>query len=107
MASRPLDQPLAAGVLPILGKDGTLANVITDSPLAGKAQLKTGNRGAGTPAGQGIVLGNSLSGYVQGDSGRKFFVMIAMDNMPFDTVEQFLTVTQDQAEAVAAMQAAF
>lgn len=93
--------------LPILGKDGTLANVMTDSPLAGKAQLKTGNRGAGTPAGQGIVLGNSLAGYVQGDSGRKFVVMIAMDNMPFDTFEQFLTVTQDQAEAVAAMQAAF
>lgn len=90
-----------------MGKAGTLANVMWDSPLAGKAQLKTGNRGAGTPAGEGIVLGNSLAGYVRGDSGRKFVLMIEMDNMPFDTFEQFLTVAQDQAEAVAAMQAAF
>jgi hypothetical protein len=30
-----------------------------------------------------------------------------MDNMPFDSFEQFLTVTNDQAEAVAAMQKAF
>lgn len=53
------------------------------------------------------MLGNSLAGYVQGDSGRKFALMIEMDNMPFDTFKQFLTVAQDQAEAVAAMQAAF
>ena len=33
--------------------------------------------------------------------------MVATDNMPFDSFEQFLTVTQDQAEAVAAMQKAF
>ena len=53
------------------------------------------------------MLGNSLAGYVQADSGRQFAVMVAMDNMPFDSFEQFLTVTQDQAEVVAAMQAAF
>src|SRR4051812_40164563 len=33
--------------LPILGKDGSLANIQPDSPAAGKAQLKTGNRAAG------------------------------------------------------------
>ncbi len=71
--------------LPILGKDGTLANVLTDSPLAGKARMKTGNRGVGTPAGQLILLGNSLAGYVEGDSGREFVVMVAMGNMPFDS----------------------
>jgi hypothetical protein len=51
-----------AGSLPILGKDGTLANVLPDSPAAGKVQMKTGNRVAGTEAGQIIVLGNSLAG---------------------------------------------
>ena len=93
--------------LPILGKDGTLANVLTDSPLAGKARMKTGNRGVGTPAGQLILLGNTLAGYVVGDSGREFVVMVAMGNMPFDSFAQFDTVTNDQAEMVAAMQAAF
>jgi D-alanyl-D-alanine carboxypeptidase/D-alanyl-D-alanine-endopeptidase (penicillin-binding protein 4) len=93
--------------LPILGEDGSLANVLTDSPAAGKARLKTGNRVVGTQAGQLIVLGNSLAGYVQGASGRLFTVMVAMGNMPLTSVAQFLTVTRDQAEMVAAMQQAF
>ena len=35
--------------LPILGRDGTLANVYPKSPAAGHAQIKTGNRVIGTP----------------------------------------------------------
>src|SRR5204863_535946 len=83
--------------LPILGKDGTLANVQPDSPAAGKAHLKTGNRAVSTPAGQTILLGNSLAGYVEGKSGRRFTVMVAMGNMPFTTFAEFATVTDDQA----------
>jgi D-alanyl-D-alanine carboxypeptidase/D-alanyl-D-alanine-endopeptidase (penicillin-binding protein 4) len=94
--------------LPILGKDGSLANIQPDSPAAGKAQLKTGNRAAGPPTtGQTILLGNSLAGYVEGKSGRRFTVMIAMGNMPFSTLAQFVAVTQDQAKMVTAMQQAF
>jgi D-alanyl-D-alanine carboxypeptidase/D-alanyl-D-alanine-endopeptidase (penicillin-binding protein 4) len=94
--------------LPILGKDGSLANVQPDSPAAGKAQLKTGNRAAGPPmTGQTILLGNSLAGYVQGKSGRRFTVMIAMGNMPFTTLAEFVAVTDDQAKMVTAMQQAF
>jgi D-alanyl-D-alanine carboxypeptidase/D-alanyl-D-alanine-endopeptidase (penicillin-binding protein 4) len=94
--------------LPILGRDGSLANVQPDSPAAGKAQLKTGNRAAGPPTtGQVILLGNSLAGYVQGKSGRQFTVMIAMGNMPFTTIAEFVAVTDDQAKMVAAMQQAF
>ena len=93
--------------LPILGKDGTLANVQPDSPAAGKAHLKTGNRAVSTPAGQTILLGNSLAGYVEGKSGRRFTVMVAMGNMPFTTLAEFATVTDDQAKMVTAMQQAF
>lgn len=93
--------------LPILGRDGSLANVLVDSPAAGKAELKTGNRAVGTAAGQLILLGNSLAGYVQGESGRQFTVMIAMDNMPLPSVADFPTVTEDQAKMVEAMQQAF
>ena len=93
--------------LPIVGKDGTMANVLPDSPLAGKAQIKTGNRGVGTPAGQSILLGNSLAGYVLAKSGRQFTVMIAMGNMPFNSFAEFETVTSDQAKMLAAMQQAF
>jgi D-alanyl-D-alanine carboxypeptidase/D-alanyl-D-alanine-endopeptidase (penicillin-binding protein 4) len=92
---------------PILGKDGTLGNVLTDSPAAGKAHLKTGNRVVGTAAQQLIVLGNSLAGYVEGKSGRQFTVMVAMDNMPLSSVVEFTKVTEDQARMVALMQQAF
>jgi PBP4 family serine-type D-alanyl-D-alanine carboxypeptidase len=93
--------------LPILGKDGSLANVQPDSPAAGKAQLKTGNRAVSTRAGQTILLGNTLAGYVDGKSGRRFTVMIAVGNMPFASLAEFVAVTQDQAKMVTAMQQAF
>ena len=83
--------------LPILGKDGTLANVLTDSPAAGKVQMKTGNRVAGTAADQIIVLGNSLAGYIEAESGRRLTFMIGVSNVPFGTPAEFEQVTTDQA----------
>jgi D-alanyl-D-alanine carboxypeptidase/D-alanyl-D-alanine-endopeptidase (penicillin-binding protein 4) len=90
--------------LPILGRDGTLANVQPKSPAAGHAQVKTGNRVVGTPAGQIIVLGNSLAGYAQTRSGRRVVFMIAVGNVPVPTAEAFLAVTDDQARMVVAIQ---
>jgi D-alanyl-D-alanine carboxypeptidase len=78
--------------LPILGVDGTLADVLVDSPAAGHAQIKTGNRVVGTPADQLIVLGNSLAGYIQSESGRRLTTMIAVGNVPISTLGDFLAV---------------
>jgi D-alanyl-D-alanine carboxypeptidase/D-alanyl-D-alanine-endopeptidase (penicillin-binding protein 4) len=93
--------------LPILGKDGTLADVLKDSPAAGKVPMKTGNRVVGTPAEQIIVLGNSLAGYIEAKSGRKLTFMIAVGNVPIATTAEFLQVTNDQAKMAAAIQQAF
>jgi serine-type D-Ala-D-Ala carboxypeptidase/endopeptidase (penicillin-binding protein 4) len=90
--------------LPILGRDGTLANVDSKSPAAGHAQVKTGNRVVGTPAGQSLVLGNSLAGYAQTKRGRRVVFMIAVGNVPINSLEAFLTVTADQADMVVAIQ---
>jgi D-alanyl-D-alanine carboxypeptidase/D-alanyl-D-alanine-endopeptidase (penicillin-binding protein 4) len=90
--------------LPILGRDGTLANVETNSPAAGHAQIKTGNRVVGTPANQIIVLGNSLAGYAQTKGGRAVVFMIATDNVPIASVLAFLNVVNDQAKMVVAIQ---
>jgi D-alanyl-D-alanine carboxypeptidase/D-alanyl-D-alanine-endopeptidase (penicillin-binding protein 4) len=90
--------------LPILGRDGTLANVQSKSPAAGHAQVKTGNRVVGTAAGQIIVLGNSLAGYAQTRRGRRVVFMIAVGNVPVPTAEAFLAVTDDQARMVVAIQ---
>jgi serine-type D-Ala-D-Ala carboxypeptidase/endopeptidase (penicillin-binding protein 4) len=93
--------------LPILGKDGTLANVLPDSPAAGKVQMKTGNRVAGTPANQIIVLGNSLAGYIEAKSGRQLTFMVGVNNVPIATPAEFEQVTGDQAKMAVAIQQAF
>jgi D-alanyl-D-alanine carboxypeptidase len=48
-----------------------------------------------------------VAGYVQGKSGRRFTVMVAMGNMPFSSLAEFIAVTDDQAKMVAARQHAF
>lgn len=93
--------------LPILGKDGTLANTEANSPAAGKVRMKTGNRVAGTAAGQIIVLGNSLAGYVEAKSGRQLVIMVAVSNVPIATTAEFEQVTNDQAAMVVAIQQAY
>jgi PBP4 family serine-type D-alanyl-D-alanine carboxypeptidase len=93
--------------LPILGKDGTLANLLTDSPAAGKVQMKTGDRVVGTAANQIIVLGNSLAGYVEAKSGRRLTIMIGVSNVPIGTPAEFQNVTGDQAQMVVLIQGAF
>ncbi len=90
--------------LPILGRDGTLANVESKSPAAGHAQVKTGNRVVGTAAGQIIVLGNSLAGYAQTKSHRRVVFMVAVDNVPIRTPASFLAITNDQARMVVSIQ---
>ena len=93
--------------MPVLGRTGTLANVLTTSPAAGKARIKTGNRVVGTAAGQTIVLGNSLAGYIQAKSGRLLTVMVATGNVPISTPLEFEHVTNDQAVMVQDIQQAF
>jgi serine-type D-Ala-D-Ala carboxypeptidase/endopeptidase (penicillin-binding protein 4) len=91
--------------LPILGRDGTLADVLPKSPAAGRAQIKTGNRVVSNAAGQIMVLGNSLAGYIHTRSGRRVTVMIAVGNVPLSSAEGFVAVTNDQAKMIAAIQA--
>jgi len=90
--------------LPVLGRDGTLANVESKSPAAGRAQVKTGNRVVGTPAGQIIVLGNSLAGYARTKNGRRVVFMVAVGNVPIATAAAFVAITGDQARMVVAIQ---
>ncbi|MBV9355740.1 MAG: D-alanyl-D-alanine carboxypeptidase, partial [Chloroflexi bacterium] len=89
--------------LPVLGKSGTLANVLSNSPVAGHAQVKTGNRVVGTPADQLLVLGNSLAGYIQARSGRQVTFMIAVGNVPIASTAEFVTITDDQAHMIEAI----
>jgi PBP4 family serine-type D-alanyl-D-alanine carboxypeptidase len=90
--------------LPVLGRNGTLADLDAHSGAAGRAQVKTGNRVVGSPAGQILVLGNSLAGYAETKSGRRVAFMIAVGNVPIATPGVFETITADQARMVVAIQ---
>jgi len=90
--------------LPILGRDGTLADVESKSPAAAHAQVKTGNRVVETAAGQIIVLGNSLAGYAQTKGGKRVVFMVAVGNVPIRTPASFLAITTDQARMVVTIQ---
>jgi serine-type D-Ala-D-Ala carboxypeptidase/endopeptidase (penicillin-binding protein 4) len=90
--------------LPDFDVNGTMAGVLPKSPAAGHAQVKTGNRVVDTPAGQTIVLGNSLAGYINAKSGRRLTFMIVVGNVPISTAAEVETITAQQARMVAAIQ---
>jgi len=90
--------------LPDFDVNGTIAGVLPKSPASGHAQVKTGNRVVDTPAGQILVLGNSLAGYINAKSGRRLTFMIVVGNVPISTPAEFDTITAEQARMVAAIQ---
>lgn len=95
--------PTLFDALPVLGRNGTLANVLPKSPVAGHAQVKTGNRAVGSTTNQLMLLGNSLAGYLQTKSGRHVTFMIVVGNVPLTSASGVLDVTDEQAKMVEAM----
>jgi D-alanyl-D-alanine carboxypeptidase/D-alanyl-D-alanine-endopeptidase (penicillin-binding protein 4) len=95
--------PTLYDALPVLGRSGTLANVLPDAAVAGHAQVKTGNRAVGSTTNQLILLGNSLAGYLETKSGRHVTFMIVVGNVPIASASGVLEVTDEQAQMVAAL----
>ncbi len=95
--------PTLRDALPVLGRNGTLADVLSKAHVAGHAEVKTGNRALGSAANQVVLLGNSLAGYLDTKSGRHVTFMIAVDNVPLTNPSEVLTVTNEQAQMVEAM----
>lgn len=95
--------PAFENALPILGRDGTLANVLSNAPVAGHAQIKTGNRVVNNAAGQINVLGNSLAGYVETSHGRRVVLMIVVGNVPIPTSDAFESIVAQQAQMIEAV----
>ncbi len=89
--------------LPVLGRSGTLANVLLGARADGHAQVKTGNRAVGSPTNQLMLLGNSLAGYLETKAGRHVTFMIVVGDVPLTSPTEVLTVTDEQARMVAAM----
>jgi hypothetical protein len=73
--------------LPVLGRDGTLAEVMQDSPAAGHVHAKTGSYVVSNTLNGGVMLlGKGLAGYIDAANGHRlifatFVNMVALRNM--------------------------
>ncbi len=103
VASRPYGPALEAG-LPVLGRDGSLATTLPDSPAAGHVFAKTGTRATTTPDGRTLLLAQTLVGYISTESGRKLSYALMMNNLPLAQFGDVLDVFHDQGSMSAALQ---
>ncbi len=69
--------------LPILGVDGTLAEIQTHAPARGKVHAKTGTWGWSNLLSHGTVISKGLVGYVTTRSGRHVAFCLYVNNVPF------------------------
>ena len=75
--------------LPVLGVDGTLANVLTDSPVEGKVQAKTGTHlGGDTMNNRAVLFARALAGYMTTASGRELVFDINVNNVPIEEMSE-------------------
>jgi PBP4 family serine-type D-alanyl-D-alanine carboxypeptidase len=74
--------PAYLEALPILGRDGTLAKIQTESPAAGHVHAKTGTYGEADLLNGGLILsGKGLAGYVTTADGRHLAFALYVNNV--------------------------
>jgi PBP4 family serine-type D-alanyl-D-alanine carboxypeptidase len=68
--------------LPIMGRDGTLAKIQTDSAAAGHVFAKTGTDLGGNSLNKNLMVrGKGLSGYMETKSGQKLVLALYVNNV--------------------------
>ena len=81
IATKPYAAPFRAA-LPILGKDGTLAQIQVNAPAAGQVSAKTGTYTSFDPLNRRpIVHGKGLAGYFTSKRGRQIAFAIYVNNV--------------------------
>jgi D-alanyl-D-alanine carboxypeptidase/D-alanyl-D-alanine-endopeptidase (penicillin-binding protein 4) len=105
-AGQPYGGAFRAG-LPILGVDGTLADVGVGTPGAGRIQAKTGTRAGVTDAGQTLLTGNTHVGYIRARSGRELVFADMVRDVPLPSVAELHDIEVDLATIEAAIQRAY
>jgi PBP4 family serine-type D-alanyl-D-alanine carboxypeptidase len=84
--------------LPVLGRDGTLFDIQSDSPAAGHVYAKTGTFGAGNAlTGGGVVQGKGLAGFVDTKGGHRLAFAAYVNFVPFAEMNEQSTKTVGQA----------
>jgi D-alanyl-D-alanine carboxypeptidase/D-alanyl-D-alanine-endopeptidase (penicillin-binding protein 4) len=84
--------------LPILGKDGTLFDIQTDSPAAGHVFAKTGTFGADNAlSGGGVVTAKGLAGFIDTKDGHRLAFAAYINFVPFADMNEDSTKKVGQA----------
>jgi D-alanyl-D-alanine carboxypeptidase/D-alanyl-D-alanine-endopeptidase (penicillin-binding protein 4) len=105
MAKRP-DYPTFLRGLPILGRDGTLWDIQTESPAAGHVFAKTGTFAVDDPLNRRLlVTGKGLAGYLTTAQGERCALAIYVNNVSVSTAPDEIkrVVGQALGEIAAAM----
>lgn len=103
VASQPYGGVFRAG-LPVLGRDGSLATTLPDSPAAGHVFAKTGTRATTTPEGRTLLLAQTLVGYISTASGRELAFATMVNDVPIEDVNDILNIFNDQGTLTEALQ---
>jgi len=82
--------------LPILGRDGTLWNIQSNSPAAGRVFAKTGTHVLYNALGNGLVInGKGLAGYIDTRSGKRLAFCAYFNHVPVSLDLNDLTKVSD------------
>jgi len=88
--------------LPVLGRDGTLVDIQTESPAAGHVQAKTGTYGIYDPLHRRLfVTGKGLAGYMTTRGGREIAFAIYLNNFATDQPDAATIAGQALGEVAA------
>lgn len=84
--------------LPVLGRDGTLFDIQTDSPAAGHVFAKTGTYGSGNAlTGGGVIDGKGLAGFVDTRNGPRLIFAAYVNFVPIAEMNEESTRKVGQA----------
>jgi D-alanyl-D-alanine carboxypeptidase/D-alanyl-D-alanine-endopeptidase (penicillin-binding protein 4) len=85
--------------LPVLGRDGTLSEMLTDSPAAGHVHAKTGSYVVYNALDRGVMLlGKGLVGYVDAKSGHRLVFAAYVNLVPLHNMAEVAGVGEMLAE---------
>ncbi|TQM65025.1 D-alanyl-D-alanine carboxypeptidase/D-alanyl-D-alanine endopeptidase [Humibacillus xanthopallidus] len=90
--------------LPVLGRDGSLAMVVPDSPAAGHVQAKTGTLAAGDLLNNRLLMpSKALAGYIDTSNGQLLAFSLVVNYVPASSIDDVLQVNTDLGRVAAAI----
>lgn len=94
--------------LPIMGLDGSVADVQKDSPAAGKVFAKTGTLGAADLLNQRFrIETKALGGYIDSKSGRRLAIAIIVNQAMFDDLDGVFAANEDLGKIATSLYEAY